>query len=239
MRMITAAILTFDLVVGLLLFGLWEDRGTQTKKAVVVTAPADADPARWQESPSDVEPKKIALTFDDGPHPLYTEQLLDGLQERDVRVTFFVTGEHAQMYPDLIRRMQEEGHLIGNHTYSHMQLTRSNRSAFREELIRTNDIIEEITGEEVEFVRPPYGSWDKAFEKELNMFPVLWTVDPVDWNTKSAERIVRKVLRAAGENDVILMHDYYSTSVDAALQIVDALTQKGYTFVTVEELMFE
>ena len=120
-----------------------------------------------------------------------------------------------------------------------MQLTRSNRSAFREELIRTNDIIEEITGEEVEFVRPPYGSWDKAFEKELNMFPVLWTVDPVDWNTKSAERIVRKVLRAAGENDVILMHDYYSTSVDAALQIVDALTQKGYTFVTVEELMFE
>lgn len=75
---------------------------------------------------------------------------------------------------------QPEGHLIGNHTYSHIQLTKTNRERFREELIRTNEILKEITGEEVQYVRPPYGSWDKAFEKELNMFPVLWNVDTLD-----------------------------------------------------------
>lgn len=114
------------------------------------------------------EVRKIAITFDDGPHPYYTEQLLDGLKERGVHATFFVTGEHAELHPDIIRRMQEEGHLIGNHTYSHIQLTKQNRETFKEELIHTNEILEEIIGEEVVYVRPPYGSWDKSFEKELN-----------------------------------------------------------------------
>ena len=122
--------------------------------------------------------RKIAITFDDGPHPYYTEQLLDGLKERGVKATFFVTGMHAEQYPDVIRRMNDEGHLIGNHTYSHMQLSSSNSDVFKEELIRTNDAIEQLTGQEVQYVRPPYGTWDKKFEKELNMFPVLWTVDP-------------------------------------------------------------
>ena len=125
--------------------------------------------------------RKIAITFDDGPHPYYTEQLLDGLQERGVKATFFVTGMHAEQYPELICRMSEEGHLIGNHTYSHMQLRSGNREEFRKELIKTNEVISGITGEEVLYVRPPYGSWDKSFEEELNMFPVLWTVDPLDW----------------------------------------------------------
>lgn len=131
-------------------------------------------------SEAEVEIKKIALTFDDGPHPAYTEQLLDGLQERGVHVTFFVTGEHAELHPEIIERMSEEGHLIGNHTYSHIQLTAGNREEFKEELIRTNEIIMEITGQEVIYVRPPYGSWDKKFETELNMFPVLWSVDTLD-----------------------------------------------------------
>ena len=114
--------------------------------------------------------KKIAITFDDGPHPYYTEQLLDGLKERGVVASFFVTGEHAELHPDIIERMINEGHLIGNHTYSHIQLTRNNRDKFRDELIKTNEILKEITGEEIQYVRPPYGSWDKSFEKELNMW---------------------------------------------------------------------
>lgn len=124
--------------------------------------------------------KKIALTFDDGPHPCFTEQLLDGLKERGVKATFFVTGEHAELHPEVIERMENEGHLIGNHTYSHMQLRSGNREEFRKELIKTNEVISGITGEEVLYVRPPYGSWDKSFEEELNMFPVLWTVDTLD-----------------------------------------------------------
>ncbi|MBO6015692.1 MAG: polysaccharide deacetylase family protein [Lachnospiraceae bacterium] len=183
--------------------------------------------------------KKIALTFDDGPHPAYTAQLLDGLLERGVKVTFFVTGEHASLHPDIIRRMSEEGHRIGNHTYSHMQLSRSNREEFKAELIRTSEVIRKITGEDVIFVRPPYGTWDKSLEKELNMFPVLWTVDPLDWCTGDASCIVKNTIAKAQENDIILLHDYYDTSVTAALQIVDEMQREGYRFVTVDEILFD
>lgn len=188
---------------------------------------------------AEAEPQKVALTFDDGPHPFYTEQLLDGLKERGVVVTFFVTGEHASLHPDIIKRMKEEGHLIGNHTYSHIQLREGNRQKFMEELQLTSSVIGEIVGEDTLYVRPPYGSWDKSLEKELNMIPVLWTVDPLDWCTEDVGSIVRRVIEDVEENDIILMHDYFATSVTAALQIVDELLEQGYTFVTVEEILFE
>ena len=186
-----------------------------------------------------VDSKKIAITFDDGPHPYYTEQLLDGLKEREVKATFFVTGKHVEQYPELIERMYEEGHLIGNHTYSHLQLNRNNGETFKEELIRTNELIEEVTGQEVQYVRPPYGSWDKKFEKELNMFPVLWNIDPLDWCSDNVACIVQKVTSKAKENSIILMHDEYKSTVTAALQIIDALQKEGYEFVTVDEILFD
>lgn len=184
-------------------------------------------------------PKKIALTFDDGPHPYYTQQLLDGLKERDARASFFVMGKQAEAYPDLILRMQTEGHLIGNHTYSHLQLGKGNRETFKSELIKTNELLLEITGEEPQYVRPPYGSWDKSFESELTMIPVLWTIDPMDWCSSDVDGIVQKVTRKAEENAVILMHDEYKSSVTAALQIVDILQKQGYEFVTVDEILFD
>ena len=183
--------------------------------------------------------KKIAITFDDGPHPYYTEQLLDGLKERGVKATFFVTGMHVEQYPDVIKRMSEEGHLIGNHTYSHIQLSNNNVDSFRQELIQTNEVIEELTGQEVQYVRPPYGTWNKKFEKELNMFPVLWTIDPLDWCSDNVARIVYKVTSRAEENSIILMHDEYKSTVTAAFQIIDELTEQGYEFVTVDELLFD
>lgn len=182
---------------------------------------------------------KIALTFDDGPHPYYTEQLLDGLKERGAKASFFVLGKQAQAYPDLIKRMQEEGHLVGNHTYSHMQLGKNNREAFKAELVKTSEVLSELTGEEVQYVRPPYGSWDKGFETELMMFPVLWTVDPMDWCSDDVAGIVREVTKKSKENSIILMHDEYKSSVTAALQIVDILQEQGYEFVTVDEILFD
>ena len=184
-------------------------------------------------------PRKIAITFDDGPHPYYTEQLLDGLKDRNVKATFFVTGEHAELHPDIIERMSEEGHLIGNHTYSHIQLSSGNREEFKNQIIKTNEIINEITGKEVLYIRPPYGTWDKKFETELNMFPVLWTVDPLDWSSSNATRITDKVVSKADENDIILMHDYYESTVTAALSIIDELQKEGYEFVTVDEILFD
>lgn len=183
--------------------------------------------------------KKIALTFDDGPHPTYTKELLDGLKERDVKATFFVLGEHATLYPDLILRMHEEGHLIGNHTYTHLQLKDGNWEAYREELVKTNAVLSDITKESVSYVRPPYGSWDKSFEEELNMFPVLWTVDSRDWCLKNAGQVTSMVVEETEEGDIILMHDYYASTVEAALCVVDALKEKGFSFVTVEEMLFE
>lgn len=183
--------------------------------------------------------KKIALTFDDGPHPYYTEQLLDGLEQRGVRATFFVTGENASLHPEVIERMAREGHVIGNHTYSHIQLKQDNREEFKQELVSTNEIIREITGENVCFVRPPYGVWDKALESELSMIPVLWTIDPLDWCSDNAACIADKVICKAKENDIILLHDYYKSSVEAALTVIDALQQQGYVFVTVDEILFD
>ncbi len=183
--------------------------------------------------------KKIALTFDDGPHPYYTQQLLKGLKERNVKATFFITGQNVKAYPEIVKEIYAEGHLIGNHTYSHIQLTSKNEESFKQEIVRTNEAIKEVTGQDTIYVRPPYGSWNKEFEKELNMFPVLWTVDPLDWCSSDASRIVRCVCSKAKENDIILMHDQYKTTVTAALKIVDELTQKGYEFVTVDELLFD
>ena len=118
-------------------------------------------------------------------------------------------------------------------------MTKSNREIFKEELIKTNEILKEITGEEVQYVRPPYGSWDKSFEKERNMFPVLWTVDSLDWSSRNVGRITEKIVSKTRENDIILMHDYYDTSVTAALQAIDELLEEGYTFMTVEEILFD
>ncbi len=185
------------------------------------------------------EIKRIAITFDDGPHPVYTKRLLDGLKERGIKATFFVTGEHAEQCPDIIKRMHDEGHLIGNHTYSHIQLTDDNREKFKNELLQTSEIVKNITGEELQYVRPPYGLWDKALEAELNMFPVLWSIDPLDWCTSNASKVARSVIREAEENDIILLHDYYASSVSAALMIIDELTRQGYSFVTVDEILFD
>lgn len=232
MKKTLVGILVFDMIMGMLC--LWAGEKRQD-----TTAPASQEVSAGKITGEEDVAKKIALTFDDGPHPRYTEQLLDGLKERNVVATFFVTGENAQNYPNIIRREQEEGHLIGNHTYSHIQLTSGNRETFREELVKTNEILENITGETVSFVRPPYGSWDKSFEKELNMFPVLWNIDPLDWCSHNAECIAAKVVENAGDGDIILMHDYYDTSVTAALEVVDVLQKRGFQFVTVEEILFD
>lgn len=241
-----AAILVFDIFAGLLLFYVyWNKPEGGNPQAIAVTdvlAEVSVHPAEVnnrQGAMGEENTKKIALTFDDGPHPYYTEQLLDGLKERGVVATFFVTGEHVALHPDVIKRMHEEGHLIGNHTYSHMQLNSANKEEFKEELVATSEVIEEIIEEEVIYVRPPYGTWDKSFEAELNMIPVLWTVDPLDWCSDNVACITKRVVENAEENSIILMHDYYDTTVTAALEIVDELLAEGYVFVTVEEIMFD
>ena len=186
----------------------------------------------------DVKPR-IALTFDDGPHPVYTPKLLDGLKERNVKATFFVVGKNIEGREDIIKRMDEEGHLIGNHTYDHVKITGLPEEEACAQITKTSELVKEITGKNTEFVRPPFGAWDKKLECGFEMFPVLWSIDPLDWTTKNVYAVVQKVLSRAEENSIILLHDYYDSSVEAALKIVDALLERGFEFVTVDELVLE
>jgi peptidoglycan/xylan/chitin deacetylase (PgdA/CDA1 family) len=180
---------------------------------------------------------KIALTFDDGPHPIYTPKLLEGLKERDVKATFFVTGANAELYPELIERMQEDGHIIGNHTYHHVSLSAIGEELFIQELKETNRVLEGILGAEVEYVRPPFGDWKKTIEQEINLFPVMWDVDPLDWCTGNSSLIVKRVLGDVRENAIILMHDEYDASIEATFDIIDTLQTQGYEFVTVDQIL--
>lgn len=183
--------------------------------------------------------KVVALTFDDGPGYKTTMSLLNGLKERDVRATFFLLGEKIEERSEVIERMHEDGHLIGNHTYSHIQLDAVNIACAKSEIDRTNEIIREITGEKPGYIRPPYGCWNDELERQIDMQAVLWTVDTCDWNTRNARKIVDYVVNEVESGDIILMHDIYDTSVAAALEIVDVLKNRGYVFVTVDELLIE
>ena len=186
----------------------------------------------------EVKPR-VALTFDDGPHPLCTPRLLEGLKEREVKATFFVVGKNIEGREDIIRRMDEEGHLIGNHTYDHVKITGMEAPKACEQITRTSEAVEEITGKKTEYMRPPFGEWDKTLDCGFEMFPVLWSVDSLDWTTKNADEVVRRVMDQVKGDSIILLHDFYDSSVDAALRIVDLLKKQGYEFVTVDELILE
>lgn len=185
------------------------------------------------------EKKKIALTFDDGPHPVYTEQLLDGLSERNVKATFFLLGCNIEGNEEIVRRIAEEGHLLGNHTFYHVDITKLSREEACAEILDTSSKITEITDQPVEYVRPPFGNWNQDLECEVMMIPVFWTVDTLDWSTRNADRLVEEVVSEVEENDIILMHDSYDSTVRAALRIIDLLQAQGYEFVTVDELILE
>ena len=185
------------------------------------------------------EKPKIAITFDDGPHPRYTEQLLDGLKEREVKAAFFLIGENAAAYPEIVKREYEEGHLIGNHTFHHVDLEKIPEETAMKEIAMTNEAISSVTGEVPQFIRPPFGIRKKDLEEKLNEIPVLWNIDPLDWNTKNVDEIVNKVVTKAKDGAIILLHDCYQSSVEAAFQIIDHLQAEGFDFVLPDQFIFE
>lgn len=156
-----------------------------------------------------------------------------------MKATFFLIGMNAKDNPDLVKRIYEEGHLIGNHTYHHVDITKKSDEEARKEIEDTDKVISSVTGEHVEYMRPPFGVWQKNLELEMDVMPVMWSVDPLDWTTENTDEIVNKVVTETEENDIILLHDCYESSVDAALRIVDILQKKGFEFVTADKLIME
>ena len=193
--------------------------------------PADA-PAQLP-----AETKYIALTFDDGPKEGTTDRLLDGLKERGASATFFLVGERVEANKELVERMKAEGHQVGNHTWSHVRLLGAGEKTIREEIQKTDQVLTKVLGEGSYWLRPPYGQMDESERKLVAVPMVQWSIDPRDWESRDTEKVVQAVLKAAQPNAIILLHDIYPTSVDAALKIVDALQKEGYLFVTVRELL--
>ena len=184
-----------------------------------------------------VEAPRVALTFDDGPNARYTPLLLEGLRKRNIHATFFLLGENILKNKELLLRMQKDGHLIGCHTWSHVQLDKISPFSANREILKTNSLIYHITGTYPTCLRPPYGAWKKDLELPVTMLPVFWDVDTLDWQSQNPENILDIVRKNVQDGSIILMHDSYDSSVRAALAITDELTEKGYDFVTADQLL--
>ena len=183
------------------------------------------------------EPSYVALTFDDGPRRGTTDRLLDGLRQRGASATFFLIGSGIAGKEDLVKRMEAEGHQVGNHTWSHVRLQGADPATISKELQATDTLLKDLLGEGSYWLRPPYGLMSPGTEQAIPVPMVKWSVDPRDWESRNTEQVVRSVLSSVKPNSIILLHDIYETSVEAALQIVDTLQQEGYQFVTVRELL--
>ena len=210
---------------------------TTTVTTTVTTTTAAGLCQPFIDENANIDPSKpmVALTFDDGPSPQYTPRLLDGLKQRGVHATFFLIGQQVQDYPELVQRIRAEGHQIGNHTYDHAPLDRLSCGEAMADLSRCDGVLQELAGEGTYWVRPPYGF---ITEEELAAWstPMLyWSVDTCDWECRDVQKEFAAICQAR-DGDVILLHDCYGTSVEAALQAIDCLSEQGVEFVTVEEL---
>lgn len=183
----------------------------------------------------------VAMTFDDGPHPTHTPRLLDMLRERGLRATFYLIGNRVVTYPSLARRIAEEGHEIGNHSWSHPFLDRLDDRSVLQEVDRTTDAIYQVTGRPPVTFRPPYGSFTRSQRTWLNVnrnLPtILWSVDPQDWRRPGALTVANRILQASHQGAIILSHDIHRGTIDAMPQTLDGLTARGLHFVTVSQII--
>ena len=179
--------------------------------------------------------KMVALTFDDGPGQ-YTMQLLECLEENGAHATFFMLGSNAQQYPDEIRKMQEIGCELGNHSYDHPQLTSLSGEQIKEQFEKTSSIVEDACGSRPTVARTPYGAQDDTVLSYVGFPCFMWNIDTLDWKTMNADSTYNTTMDNVTDGDIVLMHDIHQPSVEAALRIIPALIEEGYKLVTVSEL---
>ncbi len=189
--------------------------------------------------------RRVILTFDDGPHPRTTPQVLEILRRRNLKAIFFVLGVQAQKYPEIVKQIHDDGHLIGNHSYSHKNLAQLSDEKLADEIGKTSRLIESITGYRPEFLRPPYGAMNRNVLKVANnegMSIVLWTVDPKDWHSKNELAVLRQIDRQMGigggetRGGAILLHDIYPSTVRALEPMLDRLATHEYRITSIDRL---
>lgn len=201
------------------------------------TAEADVSSDKADASPKSASQPKgmIALTFDDGPSD-FTDRLLDCLETNNVKATFFLSGQEVEYFQEPVKRMEQLGCEIGNHSYDHPDLTTLSADDVTSQLSRTDQLIQDLTGHIATVVRPPYGAYNDTVAGIAARPLILWSVDTLDWETQNADSTVQNVMDNASDGQIILMHDIFKESVDAAEIFIPQLLQEGYQLVTVSEL---
>ena len=185
------------------------------------------------------EEKLVAITFDDGPSGHYTAELLEGLEERGVKATFFLCGYRVDQFPTLTRQIAQAGHEIGTHSDAHRYFSEMSPTELCKDLTRSVEKLRRATGREPTLLRPPGGIYDRQALKQTTCADlpiILWSVDPDDWCCNCSDTVAKRVLDKVEDGDIILLHDMSDSSVEAALEIIDSLREQGFTFLTVSQL---
>lgn len=204
-------------------------------------APAATPRKGYTYKSFNVEGNYIALTFDDGPSPETTPQLLQILRERNVKATFFVLGNMVAKHPEVLKMIADEGHEIGSHSWSHPQLTRISQAGVDKELGNTSEAIFQVTGKKPIYLRPPYGSMKPTLrtyiEDKYGLTIVNWAVDPNDWKNRNTQAVYDAIMAQVKPGAIVLSHDIYPTTVAAMPRVIDDLIAKGYKFGTISDLV--
>lgn len=191
------------------------------------------------DAPIDPEKPMIAITFDDGPGP-YTNRLLDAFATYGGKGTFFLVGRNIAAHAETVQRAAAEGHEIASHSWSHPELTKISKAVVVEQMTKTRNKIQEVTGTDAKLMRPPYGAVNKSVKAtaaEQGIVLVNWSVDPKDWQSRDADKVYEAILKYVQDGDIILCHDIHESTVEAMERLIPELRVQGYQLVTVTELL--
>lgn len=181
--------------------------------------------------------KRVALTFDDGPHPVVTTQILNHLDNYNAKATFFMLGNRIQHYPEVAKDVLTRGHEVGNHTWSHPLLTRLSMETIMQEFNSTEQMIVDTLGINSSIFRPPYGVSNDSIDSTIPRPSVNWTIDTLDWKHRNANQSISVIKKSMHNNAIILMHDIHQSTADGLPAVLEFLQAEGYQFVTVSELL--
>ncbi len=185
----------------------------------------------------DTSKKLIAFSFDDGPKRGNTERILEALEKQNFRASFFILGQNAKEYPDIVEKIYKSGNEVSGHSWSHPLLTKLSQQEIREQQDKMNDAIYKACGTSAVSFRPPYGGIDENVKKIIDGPLILWNVDTLDWKTRNAKSTEKVILEKAKDGDIVLMHDIHKQTVEAVENVLPILKKKGYEVCTVSELL--
>ena len=197
----------------------------------------EKDAELYKKAQAEKNKKVVALTFDDGPDGNTTPQALDILAKYKIKATFFVQGKNIAGNESILKRMQSEGHEVGNHSWNHPVLTKLSLEDAKKQLTDTEDAITKVLGKSSKLMRPPYGAISDDIRNSLDLSFIMWDVDSLDWKSKNEAAILTEIQRQATNGSIILMHDIHQTSVNSLPKVIEYLQGQGYSFVTVSELL--